>query len=741
MADDVDPMQKAANALLAAERVALARELVKNTGWTLIREQKNLAIAFIEALIKCAPVFVIQFLAIYPLLALGQGQEAMRGLLDPQPANISWFLFASALSYSCVLTASFSFFLLNKWNYPADNGARAFCRVWVPSVLTLIVGLLWPVTAQVTAKTSTFWDASIGLVNGAGTLALAVGAWRLTKPGLSRTMKMKGFFVVSTVLLVVSFVFFRVQLLFYGVCFGVLTYFCALACDDFRDSNPKFRPEVTTTPFILGPAILFVGGPLLLAASSVSWRMFVGTPTIVVCGFLLLIATAFLLTAALSLASPVLVRVGWMLMGLLIFITPLNHEPLRLLPAAVKPAPRLPPSAHFVEWLRARPEVREGTKPYPVFFIAAEGGGARAAYWTSTLLAGLEERYPGFTEHVYAISGVSGGSVGSTVFDSMYLDLAARGEKGCAPLVAGGVRRFRACTASVFQWDLLGPPLSGLLLNDIPFGWIHVSRATYLEEGLEIAWSGSMENHRFEEPFQDLWRDRPYQVPSLILNSTSADNGHRIVTSNLAARDELTREPDVEAIIGRPIRLSTATFLSARFPVISPEAIFASPDGSRFRLVDGGYFNNSGMATIAQLLRAVLPTVSNGEFAGRIQPVVLVLSSSPVTRGSPPGGLAGSLAGALLAPVSVLENTGDAHEATYFNEVASLVGEQSIATDLRPPQDSTEVALGWMLSAETRCKMDQMVNRAINGSNGSAMIGRALGQVASQRASWTSCPH
>jgi hypothetical protein len=118
-----------------------------------------------------------------------------------------------------------------------------------------------------------------------------------------------------------------------------------------------------------------------------------------------------------------------------------------------------------------------------------------------------------------------------------------------------------------------------------------------------------------------------------------------------------------------------------------------------------------------------------------------MLSSSPVTRGSSPGRQASSLASALLGPVSVLENTGDAHEVTYFNEVVSLVGEQSIAIDLRPPQDSTEVALGWMLSAETRCQMDQMVNGVINGSDGSAMIGRALGQVASQPASWTSCPH
>lgn len=631
MANDLDEIRKEALALEAPDRVKLGTELFKGTGWTAVEESKNFALALIEALSKCAPVFIIQFLAIYPLLALGQGQEAMRGLLDPGPANISVFLFPVTLGYSCVLTASFLFFLLNRWNYPADNGARAFCRIWVPSVLTLTVGLLWPVAAELSPKHSTLWDAAIGLVNGGGLLALAIGVWWRTRPVISRTVAW--FFGVSIVLLLASWLSssFLSPLLFYGLLFAVLTVFCAFVRDDFRDSNPTFQPRITTWTGLLF-ATFFAGGTLLLSATSVPWRMLVGAPTIIVCGFSLQIALIFILTAALSRVSPVLVRVGWLVIAVLLVVAPLNREPLRMLPAAAKLAPRLAPSAHFIEWLRARPEVRESNKPYPVFFIAAQGGGVRAAYWTSTLLAALEERYPGFTRHIYAISGVSGGSVGGAVFDSMYLDWPERGDKGCATRLTAGIHGLRACTAYVFQWDLLGPPLSGLLLNDIPFGWVHVRRATDLEEGLEYAWYGSTDNHRFEQPFQDLWRDRPYQVPSLILNSTSADNGHRIVISNLAAaKDQLTSEPDVEEILNRPVRLSTATFLSARFPVISPEATLTSPDGSRFRLVDGGYFNNSGMATIAQLLRAVLPTVSTGEFAEREQKL-LAAAPNPQQR-------------------------------------------------------------------------------------------------------------
>jgi len=694
--------------------------------------------ALIEALLKCLPVFLIQLAAMYPMIALGQGQESLRALLDPAPANISWFIFPLLLSYSCILTISFLFFLLNRWQYPADDAARSFCRIWVPSILTLVIGVLWPLAADMQSHhASTVYETMACIINGAGILCIVVAAWWQTHAEQTLPTRMIVFFAVALAALLGCY-FFGTLRLFFWACLVIATVVCILIHKDFKDSNSYFLPWKIMHPTGLGFAFLFVAVTLGISSSSKPWGMFIGAPFIVICGFSFMLAIAYLLTALLSF-SPVLVRLGWLLLVILLIIAPINHERLRALPAAANPAPRPAPSAHFAQWLRARPEVREGIKPYPVFFIAAKGGGVRAAYWTSMLLAGFEERYPGFTRHIYAISGVSGGAVGATIFASMYRDYPARCDKGCAPLVANGIHGLRACTAYLFQWDLLGPALSGLLLNDIPFGWLHVRRAADLEQALEYAWFGSMETRRFEEPFQALWQDTPYQVPSLILNTTSANNGHQIVVSNLAAKNELTIEPDVEELLGRPIRLSTAAILSARFPLISPEAVFESPDHVRYRLVDGGYFDNSGLASIAGLLRSVLPIVSNAEFQGRIKPLVLVISNSPAVIDPEPGHLAGSLAGALLSPVSVLQSTGEAHELTYLKEVVNIVGNESVLTDLRPPHGSPTVALGWQLSAETRCNMDHMANRVINHSNGSAVIGRVLGQDAPKTATWTAC--
>ena len=63
------------------------------------------------------------------------------------------------------------------------------------------------------------------------------------------------------------------------------------------------------------------------------------------------------------------------------------------------------------------------------------------------------------------------------------------------------------------------------------------------------------------------------------------------------------------------MRLSTAAVLSARFPLISPEGNIRRAKGDLItRVVDGGYFDNSGLATLAELIphltaRNLRPTV------------------------------------------------------------------------------------------------------------------------------------
>ena len=62
-----------------------------------------------------------------------------------------------------------------------------------------------------------------------------------------------------------------------------------------------------------------------------------------------------------------------------------------------------------------------GEGPVPMLVVATAGGGIRAAYWTATIFERLEADFKdqgGVRPYLFAISGVSGGSVGATAFDA-----------------------------------------------------------------------------------------------------------------------------------------------------------------------------------------------------------------------------------------------------------------------------------------------------------------------------------
>jgi hypothetical protein len=114
----------------------------------------------------------------------------------------------------------------------------------------------------------------------------------------------------------------------------------------------------------------------------------------------------------------------------------------------------------------------ESKRNYPVFLVAAEGGGSRAAYMTALVLEALRQYCPDAIRHTFLIVGVSGGSVGALLASAGLkwnehklgkrcdgkLELAGQGVKGgpetSATMAAGA--------------DFLRPVLRGLLFGDIP---------------------------------------------------------------------------------------------------------------------------------------------------------------------------------------------------------------------------------------------------------------------------------
>ena len=310
----------------------------------------------------------------------------------------------------------------------------------------------------------------------------------------------------------------------------------------------------------------------------------------------------------------------------------------------------------FIAWHKGVQSVHPATVR-PVFIVAAPGGGIRAAYWTATVLSTLEDQSlqptpssgeptPDFASHLFAISGVSGGSLGAAVFDALLA------EKQLPPN-----QTFTSESEGILGEDFLSPTLASMLFPDLlqrflPWPMAVADRGAVLEEAWEQGWRTWLgpSSDRFAQPLRALWLPDTSpavrsggHVPALFLNGTAVGTGKRVVVCSLPIGDgphsELIDVEDVYTMLGNnpstkaapdvDMRLSTAAHLSARFTYVSPAGLLPNNE----RVVDGGYFENSGAATALEILRVVQTVLSERQgkpdWPDQVNPVVLLLDNAP----------------------------------------------------------------------------------------------------------------
>jgi hypothetical protein len=267
----------------------------------------------------------------------------------------------------------------------------------------------------------------------------------------------------------------------------------------------------------------------------------------------------------------------------------------------------------FQKWLGERKDLDKfgrPSNPYPVYLVSAEGGGAYAGFHAAATLARLQDSCPRFAQHVFAISGVSGGSLGAALFASQARELAKNAPAlPCDPLTkAHGP--FQDFVEKYFDNDFLTPVLAGALFPDflqffLPWAIGPFDRVRALEKSFEAAWrkASSSKVNTFENSFHSLW-DASGATPALILNTTETAAGSRELIAPFTI--DLISSPSTVSYIGAKIDLplSTAVALSARFPWVTPAGIVTS-DEVEFQFADGGYFENSGVETAHNLIREI----------------------------------------------------------------------------------------------------------------------------------------
>jgi hypothetical protein len=273
-----------------------------------------------------------------------------------------------------------------------------------------------------------------------------------------------------------------------------------------------------------------------------------------------------------------------------------------------------------------------GRGPVPMLVVATAGGGIRAAYWTATVLEKLAATGD-VRPYLFAISGVSGGSVGTAAFEAA---LTKRDENGksCKPGQAGCPRATQYLTE-----DFLAPALASLIFVDLPASFLPDfglgDRGAALERSFEDASEGLL-----ARPFLSFFRykndaaasgdESPWWRPILLLNATHEETGNRIITGHVRIdRDVFLDALDALHELGNDVRASTAAHNSARFSYVSPAGALGDDafGNSKGSVIDGGYFENYGALTALEIGRAAKYALKKEKLEVRL--VFLLISSDP----------------------------------------------------------------------------------------------------------------
>jgi len=295
----------------------------------------------------------------------------------------------------------------------------------------------------------------------------------------------------------------------------------------------------------------------------------------------------------------------------------------------------------------------------PMVFVAAPGGGGKAAYWTGLGMDALfTKRFDGQPSFcpgsLFAASGVSGGAVGLAArFAVAPTDPTRRDDYGS--------NASEPVLANMTDDDALAAALGSMILRDLPAslaavrsGWR--DRAAVLEDALagDEAAFRSADGEDGRKTIDELgagWWTRG--KPILLLNGTSVGDGCRALMTNVrelpdagaggclsdAPRGSLgTISAAVDVLKGllpstgasgaargvspsdlcegeqpaQTLRATTASVLAARFPYVTPSGALrtctriskSGKDLLRVHssyVVDGGYLENTGMMSLLQL--------------------------------------------------------------------------------------------------------------------------------------------
>lgn len=410
----------------------------------------------------------------------------------------------------------------------------------------------------------------------------------------------------------------------------------------------------------------------------------------------------------------------------------------------------------YARWLRPHLAERDLRAAEPsvvsLVFVSAAGGGIRAAYWTAITWACVFEYdcegtpapagTPRLGDRVFLASSVSGGSLGMASVRSHQ--------------VSGLVADW---PDEALVADFVAPTLAAFLFGDqlnsiarLPRPWPDRAGA------LELAWESL--DPGLAKPFRaGASEDAP--LPHLILNSTSTEDGCRLVVSTVdlqsgnCASAPSTASGNGAAVAGfvrdaedylcgnldeiGELSLASAALTSARFPFVSPAGGLSdchSDKDSRAHTfaLDGGIVDNSGATAVEQAWRQLagaVQTTNQSEPGLCVVPRLLVIDNfyagraaarapnRPTQSGAPIDAALGAYGARsdreLASAIDVIETAAGQASATCAKAQKKVADIGSAWAVINPSvSPGTQAPLGWTLSSSSVASMRSQLGSAQN---------------------------
>ena len=352
----------------------------------------------------------------------------------------------------------------------------------------------------------------------------------------------------------------------------------------------------------------------------------------------------------------------------------------------------------YHQWLKQRGESESDRGP--IILLAISGGGMRAAAHSGLSLMAADEATKGmFGDRVMAVSAVSGGALGAMAWlDSR--DVLFHPSQKTPEALNKNPYELTWQLAKYFSNDFVSPVVGSMISEDffrtlMPFASALPSRDIALADKWRIEWRRFLEESKSMNSRHNLFSTELKKIypdgtgPMIIFNTTSVTDSSRAVYSNVDAKFNGALR------LASNIATSDAALDSSRFAVVSPigESCTRDPiNGPQKKdfhihckkgtfpisIADGGYSDNSGLASIDNVLDELK------EFRPDLDNVFIIsITSNPEKTLPYKDGTRFSnnqLLPQILSPLFILESARSGRPQLYENFLKTQLNQGSLIT-------------------------------------------------------------